>query len=82
MSCPLQSDQTIDELLDYAAGRLDPTKAAALLSHMDVCAACAAFHREQAALWRTLDAWEPEPVSMSFNRRLWARIVKSNATVI
>jgi len=74
MKCPLQSEETIDVLLDYSAGRLDRLRSALLERHMDACPACAAFRLEQTALWNALDAWEPEPVSMNFNRRLWQRI--------
>jgi hypothetical protein len=41
---------------------------------MESCARCAAFRTEQTVLWNALDAWEPEPVSLSFNRTLWQRI--------
>jgi hypothetical protein len=74
MICPLRGDEKIDLLLDYSAGRLGRDKAALLERHMDSCAACAAFRIEQTELWNALDAWQPEPVSPSFNRRLWQRI--------
>jgi hypothetical protein len=35
---------------------------------------CSAFLVDQAAVWSALDAWEPVPASMDFNRRLWQRI--------
>ncbi|HEX4133513.1 MAG TPA: hypothetical protein VHY84_02730 [Bryobacteraceae bacterium] len=73
MNCPLQTEET-DLLLDYSAGRLDAARAAALTQHMEQCAACAAFRTEQTAVWNALDLWEPAPVSMDFNRRLWQRI--------
>ena len=73
MNCPLLFEQT-DLLLDYTAGRLDSATAALLERHMENCARCAAFRTEQALLWNALDAWEPEPVSLSFNRTLWQRI--------
>ena len=41
---------------------------------MENCAACASFRTEQTAVWNALDLWEPAPVSMDFNRRLWQRI--------
>ena len=74
MNCPLQSEDTLDLLLDYAAGRLDPARSAVLEHHMELCACCAAFRTEQKVLWNALDEWEPEPVSPSFNRTLWQRI--------
>lgn len=74
MNCPLLAEDTADVLLDYSAGRLDKTRSARLLRHMETCGACAAFLTEQTALWSALDEWEPEPVSMDFNRRLWQGI--------
>jgi hypothetical protein len=81
MTCPLQTEQT-DLLLDYAAGRLDArgmdARGAAgfaqLAQHLETCADCASFLREQQQVWDALDLWEPAPVSMDFNRRLWQRI--------
>lgn len=81
MTCPLQSEQT-DLLLDYSAGRLGDrgTDArgtdivAQLEQHMETCPDCASFRKEQTAVWDALDLWEPEPVSLDFNRRLWQRI--------
>lgn len=74
MNCPLGSEETRDLLIDYSAGRLDTAAAAALDRHVENCADCGAFLREQAAVWNALDAWEPAPVSIDFNRRLWLRI--------
>lgn len=74
MNCPLLKEETRSLLLDYSAGRLDAADAAALSRHMQSCEACAAFGMEQAAVWDALDAWQPGPVSMDFNRRLWQRI--------
>lgn len=74
MTCPLLSEDTMYVLLDYSAGRLDQVRTASLTRHAASCEACAAFLGEQASLWQTLDEWEPQPVSMDFNRRLWARI--------
>ena len=34
----------------------------------------ARFSLQQTAVWDALDEWEPPPVSMDFNRRLWQRI--------
>jgi anti-sigma factor RsiW len=74
MNCPLRKEDAAHILLDYSAHRLDPAKAAALERHMETCAGCAAFRVEQAAVMHALDAWEPAPVSLDFNRRLWRRI--------
>ncbi|HTA44304.1 MAG TPA: zf-HC2 domain-containing protein [Bryobacteraceae bacterium] len=74
MNCPLQREETQDLLLDYSAGRLDAARAAMLEQHTENCAACSTFLADQAAVWSTLDVWEPMPASMDFNRRLWQRI--------
>jgi anti-sigma factor RsiW len=73
MTCPLQTEE-IDLLLDYSAGRLDARRSAMFAQHMENCPDCAAFRQEQKAVWDALDLWEPAPVSMDFNRRLWHRI--------
>jgi anti-sigma factor RsiW len=77
MICPLRSQET-ELLLDYSTGRLNAPKDAArkvfLEQHIVNCAACASFLKEQAAVWSALDMWEPAPVSMDFNRKLWRRI--------
>jgi len=74
MKCPLSREDTADVLLDYSARRLDKARAARLERHMESCEACAAFSVQQGALWSALDEWEPEPVSMDFNRRMWQNI--------
>jgi anti-sigma factor RsiW len=61
-------------LLDYPAGRLEPETQAALEKHLDGCPACRDAVEAQTAVWNALDAWEPAPVSMDFNRRLWQKI--------
>jgi hypothetical protein len=70
MTCPLLTGET-DLLLDYSAGRLPDREIA---NHAAGCPGCGRFVREQAMVWKALDAWEPAPVSMDFNRRLWQRI--------
>jgi len=65
---------TEDLLLDYTAGCLDPVQAALFERHADQCAHCAALRTAQAAVWRSLDEWNPAPVSAGFNRELWRRI--------
>jgi predicted anti-sigma-YlaC factor YlaD len=74
MKCPLSREETADLLLDYSAGRLDKARVALLERHMKNCEGCAAFGLQQGALWAALDEWEPEPVSMDFNRRMWQKI--------
>ncbi len=74
MKCPLLSDQTADVLLDYSAGRLEPSRVVSFETHMESCDRCMTFRMQQADLWKALDTWEPEPVSMNFNRTLWQKI--------
>jgi hypothetical protein len=73
MTCPLLTGET-DLLLDYSAGRLPAARTAAVAHHMAGCPGCAQFLTGQAAVWKALDEWEPAPVSVDFNRRLWQRI--------
>ncbi len=42
--------------------------------HMTVCGDCRSFAASQKAVWSALDAWEPAPVSVDFDRKLYARI--------
>jgi anti-sigma factor RsiW len=79
MNCPLRKEETAHILLDYSAGRLDSARGAVLERHMENCADCAAFRMEQAAVWNALDVWQPAPVSLDFNRRLWQRIDAAEA---
>ena len=78
MKCPLETagrkDPTTDLLLDYSAGRLNKANAVIVRNHIATCGACSAFQMEQTELWEALDAWQPEPVSTDFDRRLWQRI--------
>lgn len=80
MKCPLSLEDGADVLLDYSAGRLDKARGSLLARHMETCHACAAFGARQGALWSALDEWEPEPVSMDFNRRMWRKIDLLEAT--
>jgi anti-sigma factor RsiW len=73
MTCPLKVGET-DLLIEYSAGRLDASSAAVLEKHIEQCSECASLRMEQAAVWNALDLWEPAPVSLDFNRRLWHRI--------
>jgi anti-sigma factor RsiW len=79
MNCPLSHENGADILLDYSAGRLDRLRSARLARHMESCHECAAFRDAQNAVWSALDEWEPAPVSMDFNRRLWQRIDRTAA---
>lgn len=73
MTCPLQSDHA-DVLLDYCARMLDPERKAMLERHMEQCADCREMARAQSEVWSAMDAFDAEPVSADFDRRLYARI--------
>jgi hypothetical protein len=79
MNCPLLSEETTDVLLDYSAGRLEQAKAVKLEKHMVECESCAAFRAGQADVWAALDAWEPQPVSLNFNRHLRRKLDEAAA---
>ena len=74
MNCPSRTEENREILLDYAAGRLNEARTALFLDHMASCAECTEFAGKQTVLWDALDAWQAEPVSLDFNRRLWQRI--------
>jgi len=61
-------------LMDYASGKLDGGRRAQIEEHMETCPACREFAGGQQAVWQALEAWEPAPVSMDFDRRLYHRI--------
>jgi len=65
---------TEDILLDYVAGSLNAAQLAGFERHAKECSRCDALVASQAAVWRSLDEWKPEPVSAGFNRELWRRI--------
>jgi len=74
MNCPMEARHGSELLLDYTAGRLEAGEAMALEAHLESCARCRQFAQSQKAVWQALEAWEAEPVSMDFDRRLFARI--------
>ncbi|HEU5021395.1 MAG TPA: hypothetical protein VFT60_05875 [Bryobacteraceae bacterium] len=65
---------TEDVLLEYVAGALAGAQLAELELHTKECSRCDALVASQAAVWRSLNEWKPEPVSAGFNRELWRRI--------
>src|SRR5450755_308988 len=73
MNCPIEN-RNPDVLMAYVAGQLDTVTSGALERHLAGCAACRSFAAKQAALWKTLDAWEAPAVSLDFDRRLYHRI--------
>lgn len=74
MKCPIATRENADVLLDYCARKLDVERTALLERHMEVCPECREFADSQRMVWTALDAWEAQPVSADFNRRLYARI--------
>ena len=80
MNCPMEARQGSELLLEYTAGRLAPQAATALEAHLESCARCREFAQSQKMVWQAMEAWEAEPVSMDFDRRLFARIEQAPAS--
>ena len=74
MTCPLETRETAEQLLDYCARKLEPQAVAVLERHIAICPACRQFADNQRTIWEALDAWEAEPVSSGFDSRLYRRI--------
>ena len=74
MDCPIKTQGNTDWLLDYAAGRLRGEYAAQFAQHVETCGDCARFVGAQQVVWNALDQWDPEAVSMDFDRRLYRSI--------
>jgi len=74
MTCPIETRENAELLLDYCARKLDAETTRLLERHMQGCPACREFRAGQKLLWDALDAWEAMPVSGDFNRRLYRRI--------
>jgi hypothetical protein len=70
----LETRDNAEQLLDYCSRKLDPQTTAILERHIAICPACREFAENQRAVWEALDAWEAEPVSADFDRRLYTRI--------
>ena len=71
MTCPWLTETV---LLDDVSGKLDAGRRMMLEQHAASCQECAAARAECAAVWNALDLWEPERVSLDFNRKLWQKI--------
>ena len=80
MECLSKSEAGCATLVEYAAGRLLGRNAREVASHTNRCTACSAFALEQSKLFDLMDLWEPAPVSMAFNRKLYARIQESSGS--
>ena len=74
MDCPIKTQEKADWLLDFSAGRLRGERAAELARHVETCGDCAGFVSAQQVVWNALDRWEPQPVSLDFDRRLYKTI--------
>src|SRR5947207_7225011 len=74
MDCPIKTQENTDWLVDFVAGRLRGERAAQLARHVETCNDCASFVSAQQDVWSALDQWEPEPVSLDFDRRLYRSI--------
>lgn len=66
MKCTLKPEERAELLLRHTS--------TAAVSHFELCPACREASLQQAALWKTLDAWNVPAVSSGFNRELYARI--------
>lgn len=75
MTCPLQTGNA-DVLLDYCARALDSERLSMLETHMQSCPACREMAASQSEIWSALDAYDAEPISADFDRKLYARIEK------
>jgi hypothetical protein len=74
MNCPLHVKEGAEILLDYCSQRMDPDRAAEFRLHVADCVDCKQVVEAQESVWSALDAYETMPVSMDFDRKLWARI--------
>src|ERR1051326_3528000 len=74
MNCPLETRENAQQLLDYCARQLDSQTAAILARHIAVCPACRECAAQRSAVGQAMEAWEAQPGSAGFNRKLYARI--------
>ena len=79
MNCPLHVNEGAEILLDYCSQRMDPDRAADFRLHVAECGDCKQVVEAQEAVWSALDSYEPMPVSMDFDRKMWARIDSEDA---
>ena len=78
MICPTQ-DRSVDVLLDYCAGTLEPARAAEFSRHLEGCPNCRRVVDAQREVWSALDRWTAVEVSPDFDARLYARIAQGHA---
>jgi len=70
----MENGGNADHLLDYVAGKLNGGARAQMAEHVESCAACRELAGGQQAVWQALEGWEPDAISMDFDRRLYRRI--------
>ncbi len=80
MICPIQDRENAGILLDYCDRKLSADMMDTLDKHVENCPGCRQALAAQKMVWEALDNWEPAPVSIDFNRRLYHRIDKEAAT--
>ncbi len=78
MKCLLSSESGKCLLLQHVAGRLQGAQKASVLAHVRGCDVCREHVAEQSRVWDFLDEWEPQPVSLGFNRELYARVERES----
>jgi anti-sigma factor RsiW len=74
MECPRENGTSVELMMAYTAGTLEPEAQIALDRHMSVCQGCRGMAAQQKAVWDALDEWKPAPVSADFNARLYQKI--------
>ena len=79
MNCPLHVKEGAEILLDYCSQRMDPDRAADFRQHVADCVDCKQVVEAQEAVWAALDSYEAMPVSMDFDRKMWAKIEAEDA---
>jgi anti-sigma factor RsiW len=79
MACLLDAKERANLLLDYCERRLSVAVAAEFERHLAVCEDCAAMVAAQREVWEALEAWEAEPVSPSFDARLYNQLERMDA---
>lgn len=77
--CPGNNRQDEEILIEYCAGTLEQTQAAAFERHFAECGDCARLVAGQRSVFALLDGWEPADISADFDHRLYARIAQENA---
>lgn len=80
-ACPLKPSQGMEELVDYAAGRLEAESRRRLEAHLAVCAPCRWVVSAQKGVWDALGAWEVPEASPGFDAAVLRRIAMEKESV-